>query len=288
MQKFIRFFNQPFPYFQKKWQVVVLAGLCIFIVLTIVQSFDLKSNNIYLFALCVGGSTIIKVGCASFVLYLLPLLFRRFFDEKRWTRGKYFVFAFIIALMISLVNTLYYYCLVRKIYYNDFPFSEYLYHNLLTAFLVGIVPTAAGYFWIKNKDLHSDLQEKEEQNRELMLRTRRKKNTSDEKLITLSGNTKDSLTLFPGELLYIAAVGNYVQVYYQQNGQILQKMLRTTLSQMEEFLTEYPFFVRCHRTFLVNTCQIRKINGLKLWLKGLKTAIPVSKANKINVQKQVK
>ena len=296
VQKFFQFFKQPFPYFQKKWHVIVFVGISVFLSLCFLSLFlhfirapEQKSmftlTRILLFP-C--GHTLIAMLCTAIVVYLLPLFNRHFFDERFWTKGKYFALALIVDLVIGMVNSLYMYFVLRPIfhYLND-PFYLYLLKAVKTALVVGILPTIVGYFWFKYHDLHSNLREKEDQYRKLTLRTRRKKSASDKKLITLSGNTKDSLTLFPDELFYIESVGNYVQVYYRQNGQTSQKMLRATLSQMEEFLIEYPFFVRCHRAFLVNTCHIRKNNGNTLRLKGLKTAIPVSKASKINVQKRI-
>jgi DNA-binding LytR/AlgR family response regulator len=145
--------------------------------------------------------------------------------------------------------------------------------------MIGIIPTTWGYFWLKNRGLKVDLQEKEDQNRKLISRVR-EEDMPDEKIITLSGNTKDSLTVFPGELLYMESAGNYIQIHYRANGQMSQKTLRATLSQMEEQLLDYPFLVRCHRAFIVNSCQIEKIRGANLWLKSAKTKIPVSKTYK--------
>ncbi len=278
----IQFFKQPFPYFQKKWQFVVIVALCVFTILIIVSNFGSDPISLQTFILIVGGFTLIPTICSAILIYLFPILFKRFFDEKRWTKGKYFVFAFILTLMIGLSNSLYNYILIMKIFDANILFCTCLYDNLTTAFLIGIIPTTAGYFWIKNQKLRSELQEKEEQNRKLTFRTQ-KGNAPDEKMITLSGSTKDSLTLFPKELLYIESSGNYVQVYYQIDEQILQKTLRATLQQLEELLSDYPFIVRCHRAFLVNTSQIEKIKGFKIGLKSTKTEIPVSKTYKANL-----
>jgi len=275
----IQFFKQPFPYFQKKWQIVVLVALCIFTVLTIVQFFAATQITLYLFVLFVGGFTAVSTICSAIVVYIFPILFKRFFDKKRWTKGKYFAFAFILTLTISVANTLYDCFLAARVFHVEVSFFICLYKDFLSTSLIGIIPTTFGYFWIKNQGLHSDLQEKEDQNRKLISRVQ-KKGVSDEKIITLSGNTKDSLTLFPRELLYIESSGNYIQVYYQINEQISQKTLRATLQQMEELLNDYPYIVRCHRAFLVNIYQIEKIKGFKLWLKSTETEIPISKTYK--------
>lgn len=283
-QQIICFLKHPFPYFQKKGQFVALITSCVFIVLTIVQYFAFDSKSFYLFVGFVGGFTAISAICSAIVIYLFPLLFKTFFDEKHWTRGKYFVFILVLIFMIGVANALYDYLISTKAFHKEIQFFICLYENLITAFLIGIVPTVFGYFWMKKQELHSNLQEKEGQNRKLISRVQ-EIGVSDEEMITLSGNSKDSLTLFPRELLYIESSGNYVQVHFKINEQTLQKTLRTTLLQMEEFLSDHPFLVRCHRAFIVNVYQIEKIKGTKLWLKSTEVTIPISRNHKDNILK---
>ena len=287
MQNLIHFLKQPFPYFRKKWHIVVITALCVFIVLAIVQSFGIARIDFCMLLFINVGYTFIAALCSAVVVYSFPVFFKRFFDEKRWTKGKYFVFIFLVTLMIAVANTLYnYFLLYSGVYLTraETPFSVYLFHYLKVTFPVGIIPATFGYFWLKNQGLHSDLHEKEEQNRKLMNRIRNE-SISDEKIITLSGNTKDALTLFPRELFYIESVGNYIQINYHINGNISQKVLRATLLQMEELLSEYPYLVRCHRAFIVNTQHIEMIKGLKLRLKTIEKEIPVSKSFKSALKK---
>lgn len=285
-RKVICLLKHPFPYFQKKGQFVALITLCIFVVLTIVQYYAFDSKSFYLFVGFVGGFTAISAICSAIVIYFFPILFKRFFDEKQWTRGKYFVFILVLIFMIGIANALYDYMISTKAYHKEISFFICLYENLITAYLIGSVPTVFGYFWMKKQELHSNLQEKEDQNRKLISRVQ-EKGVSDEEIITLSGTSKDSLTLFPSELLYIESSGNYARVYYKTNEQISQKTLRATLLQMEDFLSDYPFLVRCHRAFMVNVYQIEKIKGTKLWLKSTEVAIPISKTHKANILKQI-
>lgn len=37
-------------------------------------------------------------------------------------------------------------------------------------------------------------------------------------MITLSGETKDSVTLLPQNIFYMEASGNYVDIYYKEEG----------------------------------------------------------------------
>jgi hypothetical protein len=221
------------------------------------------------------------------MLYLLPLLFKRFYDEQRWTKGKFFIFAFSLCLMIGVVNTQFNYFVMRSMYPTELSYLSYFNINILSAYLVGTIPTTVGYFLIRNQRLRYDLQEKEDQNRKLIDRVR-DKDTPDEKIITLCGNTKDSLSLFPSEFLYIESVSNYVYIFYKQDDRITQKKLRATLHQIEDLLRDYPFLVRCHRAFIINIYQIEAIKGLKLRLKSTETEIPISKTYKSDIQKQLK
>ena len=289
MTRLIRFFKQPFPYFKKRWKVVALISICVCTVLVIVLSFNAYLTSFLMVALFVGGFTLISAICSSVLIYLLPIPFKRFFDERRWTTGKLFILAIMLCLMIGVANTLYDYFVMKKVfYYDDYTFFKYFIINLLTAFTVGIVPTVVGYFWLRNQWLHSSLQEKEDQNRKLTFRVQRNGLSDDKKIITLYGNTKDSLTLFPRELLYIESLSNYVYIYYLIDNQVLQKKLRATLLQMENLLREYPFMVRCHRAFIVNIHQIESVRGLKLHVKSTEAKVPVSKNYKSDLQKQLK
>ena len=285
LRKLIQFFKQPFPCPQKKWQQVVITVFGVSVVLTIVQYMGVNPKNFRSFAWLVGGYTVMSAIGASFVSYFLPIPFRRFFGEKRWTRGKYFVFSFLNILTICIANTLYDYCLLSKIYFvaqDATSFSAYLYRYFKLTLLIGIIPATLGYFWLKDKRLYSDSQKKEDPNQKLIIYVS-EENVSDKKPITLFGNTKDSLTLFPHELLFMESKGNYIRIQYKRNGQILQKTLRATLLQMENLLSDYPFLVRCHRAFIVNVSQIEKIKGLTLWLKSTETKIPISKTYRTNI-----
>jgi DNA-binding LytR/AlgR family response regulator len=163
--------------------------------------------------------------------------------------------------------------------YIEKNYAHYLCADLLITFMVGIIPTVTGYFFINNSIIYFVSREKEN-----VLRFR-DNNISKKKIITLSGNTKDMLTLLPNELIYIEASGNYVNIHYRANGQIAEKILRATLTQMEEQLGGYQFLVRCHRAFIVNMDCIENIKGRKIRLKSMNTEIPVSKTCKDNLIK---
>lgn len=101
--------------------------------------------------------------------------------------------------------------------------------------------------------------------------------------IDITGDSKDSLTVSPSEILYIESVANYLSIWYFLDGDLKQKRIRNTLKNVEETLSEYPFLIHSHRAFLVNTRFITHVEGnsagCQLHLFSIDRTVPVSKAN---------
>jgi len=275
------FFEQPFPYLQKRWQIIVVPTFNTAFIAMIVLCMGVRLINFRSLVWMVGGYTVVAAISIYLVVYCFSIPFRRFFDVQHWTKGKHFLSVFFMYLVCSIGGALYDYGVLRNVYYDlpsEFSFFQYLCFYLRINFLTGMIPTIFGYLWLRNQRLRNNLQEKEEQSQKLKLYI-----ASKEESITLTGKTNDSLTLLPEELLYMESVGNYVRIHYRRNGQVSDKTLRMTLQQMGELLSDYPFFVRCHRAFIVNVSHIEKIKGLKLWLKSTEVKLPISKTYRGNL-----
>lgn len=95
--------------------------------------------------------------------------------------------------------------------------------------------------------------------------------------IQLSGSNKlDILRLRADQLIALSAANNYVTVYYLEESALRKKLLRSTLTKMQE---EVPLLLRVHRSHLINPHHFLE------W-KGTSTAvltqleIPVTQAYK--------
>ena len=108
----------------------------------------------------------------------------------------------------------------------------------------------------------------------------------------LRGTTNESVTLQISSLLFIEAVGNYVNVCHLRDGQVRTDMLRATMKQMEETLKGYPMIVRCHRAFLVNLGQVEQIishsGSTQLQIKHCHESLPVSRSNMAHIKAAIK
>lgn len=99
--------------------------------------------------------------------------------------------------------------------------------------------------------------------------------------LTLSGTTKESLTLLPEDFVHAEANGNYVHVHYLKEGDVKDIMLRCGITQVEEAFLPHPNIMRCHRAFVVNLKHVSKLENhgstLQLFFRVTKALIPVSK-----------
>ncbi|MDR1160979.1 MAG: LytTR family transcriptional regulator [Tannerellaceae bacterium] len=251
---------QPHPVVLKRWRIVVISSLIVLFVLGIFQPFGIEAmlkGGIVVLA----GFVLITIIGVSIVVYLLPFCFKRFYAEN-WTVGKNLLNSFLIVLLISSGNT-YYHCLLTR---SNSQFSmgsvadTFLFYLVIT-FLVSIVPFIIIAFLQRNRSLSQHLQEAQALNKKLAGEIPPPQTVYNSAPITLSGNTKDSIRLHPEQFIYLEAYGNYVKVNYTEGGPVKQKLLRTTIKQMEDALASVPFIIRCHRAFLVNTQQIASVKG---------------------------
>lgn len=101
--------------------------------------------------------------------------------------------------------------------------------------------------------------------------------------VVICGEYKESLVVLPNDILYIESIANYLSIWYFQDDELKHKRIRSTLKNVEETLSVYPFLLHCHRAFLVNTRFITHVDGnaagCQLHLFSIDRTIPVSKAN---------
>ena len=59
-----------------------------------------------------------------------------------------------------------------------------------------------------------------------------------------------------GNLFYIESADNYVNIYYLNKSKVSRFILRNSLKNIEESLTEFGL-IRCHRSFIVNIEKVK-------------------------------
>jgi hypothetical protein len=102
-------------------------------------------------------------------------------------------------------------------------------------------------------------------------------------VIHLSGENKDETTqLYIQDLLYIAAAGNYTEIHLRIGKETKKSLLRSSLSRLEDQLSQEPCIARCHRSYLVNLDQVERVSGnaqgYQLHLKDAVLQVPVGRS----------
>jgi hypothetical protein len=115
---------------------------------------------------------------------------------------------------------------------------------------------------------------------------------SDTLIIIASQLKKEELRFYPSQLVYAESDGNYVVFTLEVDGQIQKKMVRNSISNIENQLTVIPYFIRTHRAFLINAKKLQSKKGstlgYRLLLAGSDKEIPVSRNNVREFDNKVK
>jgi len=97
----------------------------------------------------------------------------------------------------------------------------------------------------------------------------------------ISENSNERLSLQIMDVIVIKSADNYVEIVYKEDDIIKNKLIRNTLKSIEQQTMSISNFVRCHRTAIVNTIYIkklnRKFNNYWLSIRGYNEHIPVSR-----------
>lgn len=282
MNKLLIYLNQPAPVYRKPWIIVLVSSLLVFFLLGLFQPFGLHSFPDTRKWLIILGFALVTATMTAIVGYVFPRIFKRFYDSANWSHGKSLINNFIILLLIGFGNCLFDWTFTNR---PSGSFFSILTSYLLITFLIGLIPGIVSAFIIQNKDLKQNLSDARELNKHMLekLQNNNQKPQRTGSSVLLSGNTRDEIELYPEDILYLEAAGNYVIINYKTEADLVkQKQLRTTIGQMEQTLQPFPFLVKCHRAFIVNTSYIINIEGnsqgFLLSLSSTKTMVPVSRS----------
>lgn len=274
--KILKYLSQPAPVNEKPWLSVLLCVTIVIFILAIFEPFNFKLNSLGQVWVLVGFALLTML-VTSIAFVLFPKLFKQFYNPDKWTIGKSLLNNVFFLIIMGIGVVCYDYFIVMKQLPEYFPMGFLV--DLFAALTIGIVPLSIITIMTQNRVLKRNLNISKNINQ--VLSARIKPEATENGLITLTGSTKESIIVKPEDILYIEATGNYVNVHYKKDGKTIYKLLRTTIKQVEEALQNQPFFVRCHRTFIVNTDKISNVNGnaqgYKLSLYDTTEEIPVSR-----------
>jgi uncharacterized membrane protein YuzA (DUF378 family) len=273
----------PYPFPTKvKSKVLISFGIGIFVIifLLIFKPFDfykLAENEIGYYTFIYGLNT---TGIILLCYFILPKIFRSFFNPYKWNIYKMIFFILLIVTSIGIANWIF-------SGFSSFNIKESEYGFLffqITALLVGVFPLLV-YIYFTEQSIH-----KKNKSIAESISLVQKKNPikneykeSDGVNILLKGdNKKEELTLYLDNLIYINSEKNYASIFHLKDGNLKESLLRISLNRIENQLSKYSCIVRCHKSYIVNTNKVTEIEGnargYLLRIDNTKISIPVSRS----------
>ncbi len=248
----MKFYNKPYPFnedLKHNAKIIFFISIGILGVLLIFQPLDLTELNrkdVFYLTTGLAASTFLSL---AINLIVLPSLFTKVFNQKRWTIKSEVFWNIWIVFTITISNFLFY---TKLLGYFEISFG-----TIGKLLLISFLPVSVLITINQNRLLRSHLKSAEELNRKLSdLRT------SDEVLVTFSSDYKgDNLVLKISSLLLVRSANNYVEIFYLENGTTKSQMVRCSMIRAETAVKEFDFVLRCHRMFLINTKHINKVEG---------------------------
>lgn len=274
--------HRPAFFFRRPQYVISLNVVLSTLMMIMYQPFGYRLDHVsQLFELF--GFILIALVYSLLFFKIIPSYFRKSSQYIRWTIGKNIIYLSTFLLITGLNIFLYDFHIVSGYSFPDYGgsyFAERMLVDVCGVFSIGIFPLYVSYLLEKNYYLKRNLDVLDYSSYGGEKRT-------GEKYIMLKGDTKDFLEVFPGKIEYIESSGNYVNIYYNE-GTLERKTIRTTIKKIEEQLSGYSFFVRCHRAYIVNLNYVVKFGrnniGYRVSLDGCEDDIPVSRTYLSNVK----
>lgn len=279
MNKIGTYLRSPYPLFYHRREGVWASSVLVFLILFLLQPFgihQIEHHKLWILLGYMGVTALFQ--CIP--VYLFPALFRRFYNEDKWTVGRHLANNLFLLLFIGIGNWLY-----SNLIFGFHWQWELLLIFLLATTIVGLFPVTLFMLINRNRLLASHLAEAVEMNRHLQdsrSAVAGPESCRGTEQILLQGSTKEVLELPACQLVCIEAEGNYIKVIYRKQDKMEQRLLRATMKQAEEAVEACSFMMKCHRAFLINIHAVTKVSGnsqgYRLSLEGCTTEIPVSRA----------
>lgn len=223
---------------------------------------------------------IFKAGLSVIVFILIfivrvgfPWFIKKDIDETAKPEVLYKLGGVILFVLCSVSFTFYLYYIGQV----DITFDV-----MLNVAFICIVPSIV--LWLNDRFKRLIIQNESLYSNKKLLEKKIEKYEADIQNTSIELISDSGVDVFETQLaniLVIQSADNYVEIFYKEGEDIKKKLLRNTLRNIESQLESYSNFVRCHRSFLVNTLQIEKLqrDENKNWLtiKGFNQKIPVSR-----------
>lgn len=266
-------FNRITHVLNEKIKILLGTSFAVFLFILFFQPFPgdrFDFNNRLLFIAGFGA-------ILFFIMFLVKIAWPWIFNRKRGDENKtlinQYLSSFIILILSSVAFTFY----LR--YVGQVNISFYVVFKVVLICMAGPL-TFIIY------DIYKDLKRQNESLLSQVETLEKKISKYEEESLNksiefVSETGTDNLSLLIAEVILVQSADNYVEISFMEGENIRKKLIRNTLKNIEIQLKQYPNFVRCHRTCIVNLHFVEKLHheAGQHWLniRGSAEKIPVSR-----------
>ena len=276
----MKFFNRPYPFnedLKHNAKIIFFISIGILGVLLIFQPIDiidLSRKDIFYLTTGLAASTFLSL---VLNLIVLPSLFPKLFNQKRWKVKSEIFWNIWMVFTIMASNFLFY----TKL----FGYFEIDLGTIGKLLLLAVLPVSALITINRDRLLRTHLKSAEALNRKLT-----ESKEPDEKLVTFNSEYKnDNLSLKVSSLLLVRSANNYVEIFYRENSTTKSQMVRCSMINADRTVRDFDFILRCHRLFIVNINYLVKVEGnsqgYRIALEGIEFPVFVSQKYISNFKK---
>jgi hypothetical protein len=251
MAKWSKLLKRSYPFnddFKQNTKMIFAISLILFVLFFLFRPFDINMLDSQEKFFLIGGLIVVIFLGLSINLLLIPAFLANAHLFRKWTVLKEIFWNIWIIFTIAAGYFIYFKLV------GHFSFGFYV---LVKVLILSSIPVGILIPYNRNRLLRMHLQSALELNSYL-----KEKTNPLPKIIHLrSDYDKDDLSIDANELLFIRSANNYIEVFWQDRKGSHSQLVRCTLKYAEEAAKDYPFIFKCHRTFIVNIHQIRRLEG---------------------------
>ena len=272
MKKLIDIFNKPYPFyipFSRSFKLLIVLGLIIPVFLIVFQPFGLGHWDYPYKQWVLLGMSVPIFLTLVFNFYVVTKFLPKFFDGDSWSVGKEIIWSLWNFFTIVL-TTGFYWTLVPTGVISGLYWGE----HMLNALLLAIVPGSICIYFNYSRALRRKLKKAQELNDKLQAKISYYEHG---KLKLVPENSSEVVNLSTDALLLIQSYDNYAKIVFDTGE---SQLLRSSLKHLESQI-DYPFIVRCHRSYIINLAKVKDVAGnardFKVKLEHYEEWIPVSR-----------
>lgn len=269
-----KFLKRSYPFnddLKHNTKIIFFISLGVFLFLIIFQPLDMNKLSFEDKVISLAGIVIVTFVSLSINLLFVPSVFSKFLNSERWVIWKEVLWNIWILFTISGGYVLYYTILGLALF--DVGVG-----TVIKIPLLGTLPIT--FLISTNQDRLRKLYRKNAQ--QLNHRIEIKHALPNLEVVFESEYQKDTLTVKVSHIINVSSAGNYVEVFWFDDAQIVKKqMVRTSLQKVELLLAPYTFIYKCHRSHLININFVEKVEGnyqgYRVYLDNGNLPIPISR-----------